>query len=165
VNGDDARHRCTAGRCSGNNAAALPPNRTVGADQQFGARLGVTTHVNRVTSGPERNSRVGLRKRGSLPELTIPDVPVGARAPDMARNGRYGCSITRAGNPIADSLLGMPLPVGVDSAAGHEGDDDVGGVAVEVLLAPGPWRQGRHDERGSQHVRVASAEPGTLPDL
>ncbi len=30
----------------------------------------------------------------------------------------------------------VPRGVGLGSAAGHEGDDDVGGVAVEVLASP-----------------------------
>src|SRR5919106_1622499 len=79
----------------------------------------------------------------------------------------------------------VPRWVGPGSAAGDEGDDDVRGVAVEVLASPVVDRrsagigmtgrdlhvperdagiEGRHDERGSQHVRVDSAEPGALSD-
>ena len=71
------------------------------------------------------------------------------------------------------------------SAAGDEGDDDVRGVAVEVLATPVvdadragvgvtggdlhvPLRnagvQGGHDEAGSQHVRVHWPEPGPFAD-
>ena len=71
------------------------------------------------------------------------------------------------------------------SAACPEGDDDVGGVTVEVLSASvvdggGAWVgvagcelhvaegdagvEGSHDERCSQHVRVDVAEPGAFAD-
>ena len=71
------------------------------------------------------------------------------------------------------------------SAACDEGDDDVGGVAVEVLASPvvdgcGAWVgvagsdldvaqrdtgvERSHDERRSEHVRVDVAKPGTLTD-
>jgi hypothetical protein len=79
----------------------------------------------------------------------------------------------------------VPRGVGLGSATGHEGDDNVGGVSVEVLASPvvdrggsgvgvtggdldvsqrDPSVEGGHDERGSQHVRVNGAEPGTLAD-
>jgi len=71
------------------------------------------------------------------------------------------------------------------SAAGDEGDHDVGGMAVEVLAPPvvdgrgsgvgvtggdldvsqrDAGVEGGHDERGSQHVGMHAAESGTLPD-
>ena len=71
------------------------------------------------------------------------------------------------------------------SAACYEGDDDVGGVAVEVWSASvvdggGSWVgvaggelnvsegdsgvEGGHDERCAQHVRVDVAEPGAFAD-
>jgi hypothetical protein len=62
-------------------------------------------------------------------------VTIGARAPDMGAPDGSGVPY-RAGNPIADSLVEVARWVDVGSAAGHEGDDDVGGVAVEVLAAP-----------------------------
>ena len=73
----------------------------------------------------------------------------------------------------------------VSLAAGDEGDDDVGRVAIEVLPAPvvdrrSPWIcvpggelhvpqrdpgvEGRHDEGGAQHVRVNAAEPCPFAD-
>jgi hypothetical protein len=79
----------------------------------------------------------------------------------------------------------VPGWVGPGSAAGDESDDDVGGVAVEVLASPvvdgrgagvgvtggdldvsqrDPGVEGGHDERGSQHVRVDGAEPRALAD-
>jgi len=74
---------------------------------------------------------------------------------------------------------------GSASATGDEGDDDIGGVAVEVLVSPvvdgrgagvgvtggdlnvaqrHPGVEGRHDERGSEHVRVNGTEAGALRD-
>jgi hypothetical protein len=74
---------------------------------------------------------------------------------------------------------------GAASAAGNESDDDVGGVAIEVLAAPvidgggsgvgvtgggldvsqrDSGVEGGHDESGSQHVRVHGTEPGPLAD-
>jgi hypothetical protein len=71
------------------------------------------------------------------------------------------------------------------SAAGDEGDDDVGGVAVEVLSSPvvdgcSAWVgvaggdldvserdagvQGGHDESGAEHVWVDRAETGSFAD-
>src|SRR3954452_5606230 len=71
------------------------------------------------------------------------------------------------------------------SAAGDIGDDDVGGVAVEVLSPPvvdggGPGVgvaggdldvseryagvEGGHDEPGPEHVRMDQAQPGSFPD-
>jgi hypothetical protein len=79
----------------------------------------------------------------------------------------------------------VPRRVGSGSTAGDEGDDDVCGVAVEVLAAPVidgrspgvgvtsgdldvPERdasvEGGHDERCSQHVWMHGAEPGALAD-
>jgi hypothetical protein len=87
--------------------------------------------------------------------------------------------------PDMAPALEVPRWVGLGSAAGHEGDHDVGGVAVEVLAAPvvdsrgsgvgvsggdldvsqrDPGVQGGHDERGSQHVRVHGPEPRALAD-
>ena len=74
---------------------------------------------------------------------------------------------------------------GHSSAAGDEGHDDVGGVAVEVLAATVVDRggsrvgvaggelhvaerdagvEGGHDERRSKHVRVHDGEPGAVTD-
>ena len=78
----------------------------------------------------------------------------------------------------------VPMAVG-SSAAGDEGDHDVGGVAVEVLSAAVVDRRGSgigvaggelhvaqghagvergHDERGAEHVRVHDTESGVLAD-
>lgn len=71
------------------------------------------------------------------------------------------------------------------SASGDQGDDDVGGMSVEVLSSSvvdrrGAWVsvaggdlhvsqrdadvEGGHDERGPKHVRVNGTEAGSLAD-
>ena len=98
----------------------------------------------------------------------------GQRASHDTRRRFEGCHIPN-----------VPPRGGSASAAGDEGDDDVGGVAVEVLAAPVVDRggagvgvaggdldvsqrhagvEGGHDERGAQHVRVHGTEPGALAD-
>jgi hypothetical protein len=77
------------------------------------------------------------------------------------------------------------VPLVACSAAGDEGDDDVGGVAVEVLSSPvvdgcSAWVgvaggdldvserdagvESGHDEPGAEHVWVDRAETGSFAD-
>ncbi len=95
------------------------------------------------------------------------------------RRSRY--PTTRCSPPVSSRLRRKAA----GSAARYEGDDDVGGVTVEVLSASVVDRrrsrigvaggelhvsegdagiEGGHDERCSQHVRVHVAEPGAFAD-
>ena len=98
---------------------------------------------------------------------------------------RQTCGSHRNGSDPPRRLRRRPSYARAVSAAGDEGDHDVGSVAIEVLPAPVvdrrysrvcvpggqlhiPQRhagvEGRHDERGPKHVRVHRAEAGPLAD-
>jgi hypothetical protein len=144
-----------------------------------------------MSSVPRRTAARAMRRLGSGPSIKCGrqnsrrNSEVLLDGPEADAVARRLTELLERGVAIADSLLEVPRWVDMGSAAGHEGDDHVGGVAVEVLASPvvdgrGPGVgvtgadldlaqrdagvKGGHDERGSQHARVDGAEPGTLPD-